>query len=112
MALLQINEDEEEMVRYRGMLEKDNVPLAPIWSCDNSEGGLITTSVERIKGLEFDVCFVIGIEKSENATINFNRNRVYVALSRPTQRLYMLCEHFPMLLTHVNHDLFDVFDTR
>ena len=112
IALLQINEDEDEMTSFREMLEKEQIPLAPIWASDGADGKLVTTSVERIKGLEYDVCFVLGLEEAENATINFNRNRVYVALSRPTQRLYMLCEHFPSLLHGVSNELFDVFDAR
>lgn len=112
MALLQINEDEDEMLQYREMLEKENISLADIWDSVGLEGKLVTTSVERIKGLEYDVCFVFGLEKAENMTYNFNKNRVYVALSRPTQRLFMFCEHFPNLLQGVNSDLYDVFDAR
>lgn len=112
IALLQINEDVDEMASYREMLEREQVPLAPIWDCNSTDGRLVTTSVERIKGLEFDVCFVIGLEDAENTTINFNRNRVYVALSRPTQRLYMLCEQFPGLLHGLSDELYEVFDAR
>lgn len=112
IAVIQINEDEDEMVSYRDMLTKAQIKLAPIWASDGSEGELVTTSVERIKGLEYDICFVLGFEQAENASINFNKNRVYVALSRPTQRLFMLCEHFPGLLHGVNSDLYDVIDDR
>lgn len=112
MALLQINEDEDEIVRYREMLEQEQIPLAPIWVSDDEDGRLVTTSIERIKGLEYDVCFIIGLEQAENATLNFNKNRVYVALSRPTRRLYMLCEHFPSLLQGISNDLYDIFDAR
>jgi len=94
------------------MLTNAQVKLAPIWASDGAEGELITTSVERIKGLEYDICFVLGLEQAENSSINFNKNRVYVALSRPTQRLFMLCEHFPGLLHGVNPDLYDVLDDR
>jgi hypothetical protein len=112
MAFLQINEDEDEMVRYREMLEKENIRLAPIWASESSDGTLITTSIERIKGLEYDICFIVGLEKAENTILNFNRNRVYVALSRPAQRLYMFCEHIPTLLHGIHDDLYDVFDAR
>jgi hypothetical protein len=112
MAFLQINEDEDEMMRYRQMLEKENIRLAPIWASDNSDGALVTTSIERIKGLEYDICFVTGLEKADNTTLNFNMNRVYVALSRPAERLYMFCEHIPSLLHGIHNDLYDVFDDR
>jgi superfamily I DNA/RNA helicase len=112
MAFLQINEDEDEMVRYREMLEKENIRLAPIWDSGSSDGTLVTTSVERIKGLEYDMCFIVGLEKAENTMLNYNRNRAYVALSRPAQRLYMFCEHIPSLLHGIHNDLYDLFDTR
>ncbi len=112
MAFLQINEDEDEMIRYREMLEKENISLAAIWASDSDDGAMITTSIERIKGLEYDICFVVGLEKAENTMLNFNKNRAYVALSRPTQRLYMFCEHIPGLLHGINSDLYDVFDAR
>jgi hypothetical protein len=112
MAFLQINEDEDEMVRYREMLEKESILLSPIWASESSDGSLVTTSIERIKGLEYDICFVIGLEKAENTTLNFNRNRAYVALSRPARRLYMLCEHIPILLQGIHTDLYETFDDR
>ena len=112
IALLQINEDEDEMARYREMLALEQIPLAPLWAANDVGGGLVTTSVERIKGLEYDVCFILGLEEAENTMINFSKNRVYVALSRPTQRLYLLCEHFPSLLHGVTNELYDYFDAR
>lgn len=112
MAFLQIDEDEDEMIRYREMLEKENISLAPIWASDSSDGTIVTTSIERIKGLEYDICFVVGLEKVENTMLNFNINRAYVALSRPAHRLYMFCEHIPRLLHGINNDLYEVFDTR
>ncbi|MGD9976161.1 MAG: hypothetical protein AB7S77_24145, partial [Desulfatirhabdiaceae bacterium] len=112
MAFLQINEDEEELMRYRGMFEKENIRLAPVWESFSSQGDLVTTSTERIKGLEYDICFVTGLEKTDHTSLNFNINRAYVALSRPTRRLYMLCEHIPALLHGINTDLYDVFDNR
>lgn len=112
MAFLQINEDEDEMMRYRQMLEKENIRLAPIWASDGSDGMLVTTSIERIKGLEYDICFITGLEKADNTMLNFNMNRAYVALSRPSQRLFMFCEHIPSLLNGIPDDLYDVFDVR
>ena len=44
------------------------MPLAPIWAA--ADQGVITTSVERIKGLEFDACFVLGLEDVESAALN------------------------------------------
>jgi hypothetical protein len=112
VALLQINEDEDEMIRYREFLEKEQVPLASLWASYDPKGRLITSSIERVKGLEYDACFVIGMEEAENTAMNFNKNRVYVALSRPTQRLFILCKYIPALLRGVDPDLFDVIDTR
>jgi len=94
------------------MLEKENISLADIWVSDSADGAMVTTSIERIKGLEYDICFVVGLEKAENTMLNFNKNRAYVALSRPAQRLYMFCEHIPGLLHGMNNDLYDIFDAR
>jgi len=112
IALIQINEDEDEMVRLRKMLEDESISLAPIWAPNDGDNHLITTSVERIKGLEYDICFVIGMENAEHERLNYNKNRVYVSLSRPTQRLYMLCEQFPVLLKHIQGDLMEQYDMR
>ena len=70
--------------------------------------GLLTTSVERIKGLEFDACIVIGLEDVESAALNFTINRAYVALSRPARRLALVASEFPSLLRNVPRDLFEV----
>jgi hypothetical protein len=69
---------------------------------------LITNSVERIKGLEFDACIVIGLEEVESAALNFTLNRAYVALSRPARRLALLSTEYPSLLRKMDHGLFDV----
>lgn len=106
IALLQINEDEETLIRIRSHLETLNVNLAPIWEATGE--GLITTSVERIKGLEFDACLIIGLEDVDRSSLNFARNRAYVALSRPTRRLALLCEEFPNLLRKIDTEVFDV----
>jgi len=108
IALLQVNEDEDEMLYYRRLLENSGVSLAPMWNSDANDGNLITTSVERIKGLEYDICFVVGVESVESSILNYNKNRVYVALSRPTQRLFVLSQNYPQLFRGINDELFDV----
>lgn len=106
VALLQINEDEQSLNRLRAELEKSGVLLAPAWSATGA--GLLTTSVERIKGLEFDACIVLGLEDVETAALNFTLNRAYVALSRPARRLALICSEYPPLLRKVDKSLFDV----
>ncbi len=109
IALIQINEDQESMERLRANLLDLGVPLAEIWESNNDNQHLITTSVERIKGLEFDACIVLGLDDVERASLNFTTNRAYVALSRPTRRLAILCEEFPRLLQNVDQSLFETF---
>ena len=106
IAVLQINEDEDAMMRLRSELEQAGVALAAPWAARGS--GLLTTSVERIKGLEFDACIVLGFEDVESAALNFTLNRAYVALSRPARRLAILASEFPSLLRKVDRGLFDV----
>jgi superfamily I DNA and RNA helicase len=106
VALLQINEDNEAMERLRNALEQQGVDLAPAWEAFGGKGRLVTTSVERIKGLEYDACFVFGMDDVERASLNFTKNRAYVALSRPARRLGILCQEFPQLLTKVDNRLF------
>lgn len=109
IALLQINEDEQSLSQIRSELTSIGVPLAPIWSAQGE--GLITTSVERIKGLEFDACIVLGLEDVESAALNFTLNRAYVALSRATRRLALISGEYPPLMRKMNPDLFDVTQT-
>jgi hypothetical protein len=106
VALLQINEDEQSLNRLRAELEKSGVLLAPPLSAIGA--GLLTTSVARIKGLEFDACIVLGLEDVETAALNFTLNRAYVALSRPARRLALICSEYPPLLRKVDKSLFDV----
>lgn len=106
IAVLQVNEDEESLVRLRAELEALGVPLAPIWAASGE--GILTTSVERIKGLEFDACIVLGLDDVESASLNFTLNRAYVALSRPARRLALIASEFPSILRRVDRDLFDV----
>ncbi|HJU19743.1 MAG TPA: hypothetical protein VJ770_25085 [Stellaceae bacterium] len=68
VVLLQINEDEQALKKLRTELEKARVPLAPLWAAAGP--GLLTTSVERVKGLEFDACIVLGLEDVETAALN------------------------------------------
>ncbi len=109
VALLQINEDEHSFVKLRTELEKLSVPLAPLWAASGT--GLLTTSVERIKGLEFDACVVLGLEGVESAALNFTLNRAYVAVSRPARRLAIVCGDFPPLLRRVDKSLFETMHT-
>lgn len=106
VALLQINEDERALKTLRVELETAGVKLAPIWAAAGP--GLLTTSVERIKGLEFDACIVLGLEDVETAALNFTLNRAYVALSRPARRLALICGEYPPLLRKVDKSLFEV----
>lgn len=107
VAVLQVNEDERTLLSLRGDLERAGLQLAPIFDAD-ARAGIVTTSVERIKGLEFDACIVLGLEGAENAALNFTLNRAYVGLSRATQRLAMVCEHMPALLRRVDRALYDL----
>lgn len=107
VAILQINEQEEVLMRLRAALEELGIALAPPFEAVGQKG-VITTSVERIKGLEFDACIVLGLEEAERATLNFTLNRAYVALSRPARRLAMVCEHTPSLLQRMDGGLYDV----
>ena len=106
VALIQINEDEQALLRLRSELANLDVPLARVW--EPLGDGLLTTSVERIKGLEFDACIVLGLEGVESASLNFTLNRAYVGLSRPTRRLGLIAEEYPSVLRGVSQDLFDV----
>lgn len=106
IALLQINEDEEAMTKLRAELTAAGVTLAEPWAASGE--GLLTTSVERIKGLEFDACIIVGLEDVESAALNFTLNRAYVALSRPARRLALIASEFPSLLRKVDRGLFDV----
>jgi hypothetical protein len=109
VALLQINEDEQALTRLRTELEMTGVSLLPIWA--SAGQGLLTTSVERIKGLEFDACIVLGLEDVETAALNFTLNRAYVALSRPARRLALICSEYPSLLRKVDKSLFEVIQS-
>jgi hypothetical protein len=104
IALLQINEDDKAMEQLRSALQRQGVEMAPIWESADTNNKLITTSVERIKGLEYDACFVVGMDDIDNSTLNYSKNRAYVALSRPALQLTILCEEFPQDLQRINKD--------
>jgi len=112
VALVQINEDEVSLSRLRKALEEQGVTLASIWSPAGEPGQLITSSAERVKGLEYDACIVLGLDDTESEVLNFTRNRAYVALSRPCRRLFMLCEEFPRSLQAISQDLFQIIQAR
>ena len=107
IAIVQINEHEESLLRLREDLAALGAGLAPIWEAVSQEG-IITTSVERVKGLEFDACIVLGLEDVERSTLHFTVNRAYVGLSRPARRLAMVCEHTPGVLKRLDSSLYDV----
>jgi hypothetical protein len=108
IAMLLINEDEDRMHQLRELLTKEDVPLAPIWASSSTESKLVTTSVERVKGLEYDVCFVVGLDDVEGHALEFFVNRAYVALSRAARRLSIFCEDYPEMLKKIDQNLFDV----
>jgi len=108
IALIQINEDEEALSQYREKLKQLGVTIAPIWQSHAKPDELITTSVERIKGLEYDACFVIGMDDIESSTLKHAKNRAYVALSRPALQLTIFCEEIPRSLQRIDKDLIDI----
>jgi hypothetical protein len=110
IALLQINEDEKAMEQLRSALQKQGVEMAPVWEPSDKGHKLVTTSVERIKGLEYDACFVVGMDDIDNSTLNYSKNRAYVALSRPALQLTILCEEFPEDLQRINKDYITIVD--
>jgi hypothetical protein len=110
LALLQINEAAGELEELRAGLEAKGVPLAPIWKPFDEPGVLITSSVERVKGLEYDICFILGMDDVERSSLKHSINRSYVALSRPALRLVMFCEKFPKLLKGIDKSLYNVVE--
>ena len=108
IAILQIDEDEKAMEKLRDGLQNQGLVLAPIWSATDSDDRIITTSVERIKGLEYDACIVVGMDNMENSALKHSKNRAYVALSRPVRHLTMLCEEIPTSLQKINKDLLSI----
>jgi len=109
VAVLQVNEDEEQMNVLRRRVQSQGVDIAPLWDTQGPTEQLLTTSVERAKGLEFDVCYIIGLDESGNSSLHYILNRAYVALSRPARRLSILCSEFPESLKGIESSLFTVF---
>ena len=104
IALLQINENRKAMDGLRRELTDSGVPIAQ----EPSDKGLLMSSAEQIKGLEFDACIVLGFEDVEKSAPKFALNRAYVSLSRPARRLVMICNEYPSLLRNVDGSLFEV----
>lgn len=109
VALLQVNEDIKHMNELREGLEDLGVPLAE----DNegySNNVLVTSTVENIKGLEFDACILLGLEDITPSARSFTKNRAYVGLSRPAQRLIMICQEYPTVLRDMDQSLFETIE--
>ena len=106
VAMIQVEEDEERMSELRATLKSKEVPLAEA-NQDYSKKGLVTSTVEKIKGLEFDACFLLGLENLNRRSAGIWFNRAYVGLSRPTRRLVMICETFPPVLNDMEQSLYD-----
>ena len=106
VALIQVEEDEEQMNELRNGLKENGVELAEA-NQDYSNIGLITSTVEKIKGLEFDACILLGLENLNRQSRGIGLNRAYVGLSRPARRLVMICEKFPPLLSDMDQSLYD-----
>jgi hypothetical protein len=111
VAILQINEDPEEREKIEGYLSAIGVQaVPPVNNDDASSSKWIIATVEDIKGLEFDTCFVFGLDGVDAAELDFNKNRAYVGLSRPAHRLVMFCHEFPMLLRGIPSDRYSKKD--
>lgn len=112
VAVLQINEDPDERTKIQGYLRAVGVSgVAPVNSAGPSNNQWILATVEDVKGLEFDACFVFGLDGVDAAELEFNRNRAYVGLSRPAHRLVMFCHEFPMLLRGIPSDRYSKKDS-
>ena len=107
VAVLQVNENADALMRLRAALEGLGINLAPPFEAIGQDG-VITTSVERIKGLEFDACIVLGVDDAERASLIFTLNRAYVGLSRPARRLAIVSEHTPSVLKRMDDSLYEV----
>lgn len=111
VALLQVNENSEERARIESYLSGIGVTTVPPVHNSSATGNQwIIATVEEIKGLEFDTCFVFGLDGVDASEIEFNRNRAYVGLSRPAHRLVMFCHEFPILLRGIPADRYNKKD--
>ena len=106
VALIQIEEDKNQMDELSASLEKNEIPLAKT-NQDFNKIGLVNSTVEKIKGLEFDACILLGLENLTRHSRAISFNRAYVGLSRPARRLIMICEKFPPVLREMDQSLFD-----
>lgn len=112
VAVVQINEDADEKRRIEGYLESIQIePVEPGQRNNTLGNQWVLATVEEIKGLEFDTCFVFGLDSVDAAELDYNLNRAYVALSRPAFRLSMFCQEFPALLRGIPADRYDKRDT-
>jgi len=108
VSLILLDEDADRMAKVARDLQVSGVVPVFLDGQSLQAGKLTLTTVERAKGLEFDACMVLGLDDVERSSLNFWKNRAYVALSRPTKRLFILCERFPSLLQKVQKDLYAV----
>jgi hypothetical protein len=108
IALLLLEADSAQVDRTKNELQAVGLSPMILDGKGLEPGTLLISTVERAKGLEFDACIVLGLDDVERSSLNFWKNRAYVALSRPTKRLFMLCEEYPALLQSVQKDLMDV----
>lgn len=109
VALLQINEDIPYMSELRTSLKDSGAQLADA-NETHSNSGLVTSTVEKIKGLEFDACILLGLDDIAPSARGFSVNRAYVGLSRPTRRLIMICQEYPTVLRGIDQSLFDIIE--
>lgn len=111
VAILQVNENPEERTRIESYLSGIGVTsVPPVHNSSATGNQWIIATVEEIKGLEFDTCFVFGLDGVDASEIEFNRNRAYVGLSRPAHRLVMFCHEFPILLRGIPADRYNKKD--
>ena len=105
VGLIQVEEDIKQVNDLRDRLRKENVQLAEANQAYSNKG-LVISTVEKIKGLEFDACILLGIENVYLSSQSTSKNRAYVGLSRPTRRLILLCEKIPLMLRSMDQSLF------
>lgn len=106
IALLQVNDDATQLDALTDKLRKAGVAVKNPSVTRVDKGQLVVATVETAKGLEFDACIVIGLDDVERASLNYTKNRAYVAVSRPARRLFMLCDQFPPILQNIEKDLY------
>ncbi len=110
VAMLQINADFNHMNEIRESLEEFGVKLAGEGETYSNKG-LVTSTVEDVKGLEFDACILLGLEDIAPSARSFSKNRAYVGISRPTQRLIMICQEYPTVLRGVDQSSYEIIES-